>query len=318
MTDRPYDRPSDRPSVVLPRPAPGAVERTLLDLDLGHPVRLPRHVLRGRRDGPTLLVTAGIHGAEYASIEAADRVARLDPDALAGTLVVLPIVDPAGFAARRAYTNPIDGRNLNRMFPGDPEGTFTERLAAWLLETHVRGADAWIDLHGGDLVEALTPFTIHSADDAAAASLAEAFGLRYRIASSGEGVTYAAGSAVGVPSIIAEASGQGLRPEPEIARLVDGVRRSMASLGMLDESFAPAEVERLTRFEWRRAEREGMWFPAVDAGDEVAEGETLGEIRDLLGGDPQRIASPVAGPVLFLASALAVGEGDPLIGIGAP
>src|SRR5215831_7270092 len=95
-------------------------------------VSLPCTIIRGRSPGKRLLVTAGVHGAEYSSIEAARRLTRLDPDEIAGELVVLPVVSIEAFWKHLAFTSPIDNKNLNRVFPGDPKGTASDRRAAWL------------------------------------------------------------------------------------------------------------------------------------------------------------------------------------------
>src|ERR1700712_1306050 len=95
-------------------------------------LEIPYGIVEGAAPGPCLLVTAGVHASEYVSIEAAVRLMRTDPATLRGTLVVLPILNVSGFKARSIYVMPEDGQNLNRMFPGDPEGSTGQRLAPWL------------------------------------------------------------------------------------------------------------------------------------------------------------------------------------------
>jgi len=302
---------------ILDELAPGSTGRGLLTPDLGHPVEVPCLAVRGARPGPTLLVTAGIHGAEYASIEAAYRVARTDASALAGSLVVLPVACPPSFSARTIYVNPVDGANPNRVFPGRPDGTFAERLADWLTTTFIHPADAYLDLHGGDMIEALAPFSIHDVGDEASRELADAFGLPLRVADDLAGTTITSASREGVPSIIAEAGGQGLWPEDAVQPLVEGVQRSMQHLGMLAGSPAPRPVRQLTTFAWIRSEHAGLWRPAVSGGDEVAAGQEVGVVSDLLDVPVRRVASPIDGVVLFAVSSLAMNAGDPLVGIGA-
>ena len=135
--------------------APGARWSGLLAPLRDEAPPVPCHVLQGTAAGPTLLVTAGIHGAEYASIAAAQRLAALDPTTLSGRLVVVPIVNTSAYFARSIYLNPLDGKNLNRVFPGRADGSASERLAFWLVRELMTGADASLDLHGGDLIEAL-------------------------------------------------------------------------------------------------------------------------------------------------------------------
>ena len=127
----------------------------------GHATKLPIFLINGAYDGPVLAITGGIHGAEYASIEAALRLAHsLDPAKLHGRVIVLPIVSMQAYKSRSIYIVPMDGKNLNRQFPGDAEGTASEQLAYWLTFNVFKQADYYVDLHGGDLNEALIPFTV--------------------------------------------------------------------------------------------------------------------------------------------------------------
>ena len=295
----------------------GKTSRGSLTPRLGYPVEIPYIVVRGPRPGPTLLVTAGVHGAEYASIEATIRLSHTNPDKLTGTLVVLPILNVPGFFARSIYINPVDGKNLNRVFPGKTAGTFTERLALWVTESFIHKADAYIDLHGGDLIESLTPFAICAQGDSRSLELAKVFGLRYIIMGSGSGMSFMAGSGRGVPSVLAEAGGQGQWPDQEVQRLNSGVERVMQHLGMLPGDPEPVEVTTLTRFAWLRAEATGLWYARVTAGIQVEAGQIVGVITDAFGKVLQEAIATVGGVVLFAVSSLAINEGDPLVGIGA-
>lgn len=105
---------------------------------------------------------------------------RRSPDGLAGSVLVLPILNVSGFRSRSVYVMPEDGRNLNRMFPGRPDGSYSERLAHWLVTQVYPQADAYLDLHSGDLDEALLPFSVCPSGNDAAKALAAAFGLRLR------------------------------------------------------------------------------------------------------------------------------------------
>lgn len=296
---------------------PGELRRGQIELNLTPTTTLPYLILRGKEPGPTLLVTAGIHGAEYASIAAAYRLADLNLAILTGTLAVLPIVNPTAFFQRSIYVNPVDGKNLNRVFPGDPQGSYAETLAYALTEGFFRHADALIDLHGGDLVEGLLPFSIYSSGHAASRLLALACGLPHVVASESRGMTYEMTRLTGCPAIIAEAGGQGLWPAAAVDLLVTGVERAMRHLGMWpgEISATPAPEEHRT-FAWLRATRTGLWYPLAAAGTTVEKGQAVGEIRDLTGILQERFTAPQSGVVLFHVSSLAINEGDPLLGIG--
>ena len=139
---------------------------------------VPAFELKGAADGPRLSLIGGIHGCEYSSIAAVTRVMReLDPAELSGTITAVPVVSMDSFTQRSPFVVPADGKNLNRSFPGDPDGSYTDRLAHDIFTQLIEPADALIDLHGGDLVEALEPFTLYSSE--AARGLALAFNLPY-------------------------------------------------------------------------------------------------------------------------------------------
>lgn len=295
----------------------GETRRGFLSPNLGQAVEIPYIISKGVREGPTLLVTAGVHGAEYASIEAANRVATLDPNKLSGTLVVLPVVNTLSFFARSIYLTPPDQKNLNRMFPGDPEGSFSQRLAHWLIDEFIRRADAHIDLHGGDMIEPLIPFTIFYRDHAPSQAMAQAFGIDLLIASDSPGTTCTEAAKAGTPSVLAEAGGQGIWLEADIERLRQGSERVMRHLGMLEGGLEPVPTRLLSEFAWLRSDAAGFWYPLVTAGDIVQQGQKLGQVKTLLGETVQEVTSSINGTVLFSVSSLAINKGDPLYGIGA-
>jgi len=123
------------------------------------PIEIPVSIVNGASPGRTLVVTAGVHGTEYPGIEAARRFSgALNPAHLSGRVVVVPIANPQAFSRRAIYVSGFEDQNLNRMFPGSAEGTSTQRLAHALFHEVIRKADLYVDLHGGDMVEALTPY----------------------------------------------------------------------------------------------------------------------------------------------------------------
>ena len=123
--------------------------------------QLPVTLVNGREDGPRVTVTGGIHGAEYPGIEAAIRLgANLDPSKVKGSIIVVHVSNPPAFFARSIYVGPMDGKNLNRVFPGDPDGTASDKIAHALFTNVIKGSDYYMDLHGGDMIEKLIPFTI--------------------------------------------------------------------------------------------------------------------------------------------------------------
>ncbi len=290
----------------------------------GDPYSLTVFAINGNADGPTLVVTGGIHGAEYASIEAALRLGRsLKPEKLRGKAIVVPVVNMPAFKARSIYICPLDGKNLNRVFPGRPNGTATEQLAHWLFQNVMKQADYYVDLHGGDMNEALVPFTIffrtgNDQVDTASLEMARVFGIRYLVRSDVPGSTFSAASQAGIPAILTESGGQGIWREGHVEAHTRGLDRLMRHLGMLDGKKPKALPTRLMdQFVWLRSEHDGFYYPKVHVAGKVRKGQALGHVADFQGNVLQPIAAPIDGTVLFLVSSLAMNKGDPLLAIGA-
>lgn len=296
---------------------------------LGTSFELPYFLAKGKAAGSRLVVTAGIHGGEYPCVEAAVRLGRtIDPGRLSGEILIIPSANPTAFAARSIYITPADGKNLNRHFPGKKDGSFTERWAAWLFENVISTGDAYLDLHGGDMIEALVPFTAcYAVDDPEVTeksrTLARAFGIRHILmhakqATGGpSGMTVLTAAEAGVPALLAEAGGQGIWDEASVALLQRGVLRVMRALDMYEEPAldVPEDSVVLSGWSWLRSETTGLFYPAVSIGDNVSKGQSLGRIANFFGDTRQELVSPASGVVLFLVTSLAMNPGDPLMAI---
>jgi uncharacterized protein len=245
---------------------------------------------------------------------------------LRGTVVSLPLIDVPAFLPRSPFVCPIDGKNPNRFFPGNPNGTFSEVMDDAIFRTVIDPADVLIDLHGGDMVEALVPFSIYSVSgnddvDARSVALGRAFGLPYLIASRPQpggigGTTAHAAAAAGIPSIIAESGSSGLLTEPETQLMVDGIENALRSLGMLDGEVRRNEPVEIEQFTWLRSPVEGMWYPSVEVGARVLEGQNIGRIGNLYGDTLTEISAPHDGVVLFITSAPAMSQDGLIIAVG--
>ena len=286
-------------------------------------LQIPVAIVHGSRPGPRVAATAGIHGAEYVSIAALREVVLgLNPTAVTGSVVAVLTASPAAFAARSIYVNPIDGLNLNRQFPGDPNGSPSQRLAHWLTTTVIAGSDVFVDMHCGDMNEALVSFTgiEETADadlDARSRELAEAYGLRYLLIGPTNGTTTTAAAALGIPAVLGEVGGQGRWPKEDVALHAAGFRRVLHAAGLVDSAPAtPAHrTEVLAKEAWMRATTSGYWHPSVAVGDRVRAGEVVGEVQDAFGNVLERPSAPMSGVVVFLVSSLAMNAGDPLLAV---
>jgi predicted deacylase len=290
-------------------------------------LELPCFEAAGDRDGPHLCLLGGIHGGEYSSIAAVVRFMNgLDTGELSGRITAVPIVSMPSFRARTAFVMPQDGKNLNRCFPGSHDGTFSDVLARHVFDELIAPSDFLLDLHGGDMVEALEPFSLYdeSPVEEQARGLAVAFGLPYVVRSAPTdapigGTTSSAAAAARVPAVIAEVGGCGLLEEDAVRTHLDGIGNALRHLRMLPGDVTPprADMRSVGRFVWLRSEEEGWWEPDVRAGDEVRAGASLGTVQSLFGEVIERIPAPEDGVVLFLTSSPAVGADGLLLGLGA-
>src|SRR6516164_2549984 len=284
--------------------------------------------LTGAADGPRLTVLAGVHGCEYAPMAAVRRWTKaLAGRDLRGSVRAVPVLNLPAFRARTPFLVPGDGKNLNRCFPGDPAGTVADRLAYAAFTQLIEGSDALIDVHAGDLVEALEPFALYDAGpaEARALELAAAYGLGYVIRQEAGpdravgGTTSTAAAEIGIPAIIAEAGGCGLVEPAAVAAHVRGLDRLLALLGMTSDPAPDGEAPvYLGRFLWLRATGEGWWEPAVRPGQRVSAGQLLGTVSSLDGAQVvQSVTAPAPGVPMFITSSPAVAANGLLLGLGA-
>ena len=276
---------------------------------------IPCTILRGRAPGPKLLVTAGVHGAEYSSIEAARRLTRMPLEELVGELTILPILNIDAFWQHRPYFNPRDGKNINRVFPGKADGSPSERLAAWLAGTAMPGMSAYIDLHCGDIIEALLPFAIFPDGHDRSRDLAIAAGFPYVMRSAAPGHSYRAAVNQGISGVLLESGGCGLWTEESVTLIETGVKRIMGKLGMLPDPGAETAGPPIYTMKVATAPVAGYWHCAVSPGARVERGANLGVIYDLVGVGEHRITAEVSGPVIYHVTSLAISVGEPLVGI---
>jgi len=251
---------------------------------------IPFYVYGNPDLGPTVSVMAGVHGCEYVPMLALRTfLDELDESQLRGSLRVVPIANLASFHARSAFVVPHDGLNLNRYFPGKADGSFTERLAYALFNEAISPAQFHIDMHAGDQVEDLEPFTIYDESDVEEGSsrLAHAYGLGFVIRTERSespigGMSSTAAADAGIASITAEVGGRGLVDDESVARHLEGLRRALAEIGVLPAEFAPPTppVE-IKRSVWLRSTTGGWWSSRVRVGEFVEVNSVIGTVRSL-------------------------------------
>lgn len=319
--------------IVMPRrTARGSVSRELLRVPAGRDAatELPIVTVRGARPGPTVAVVAGLHGTEYASILAVQRLAReLNPDSLAGTVLLVPLANVAAFERTTVRLNPVDGMNMNRAFPGDSAGTQSQRVAYHLRTRVLEKSDFVIDLHGGDLDESLRRYlfavlTGDAAQDSVTRRMALSVGydhlIEYRLPSrdpKAATMLAAAAAVLGKPTITVEAGEAGTSRAEDIAALADGVLRVLGGLGIAAVEPPPASTPVwFAGTSFVTSDRTGVFHAAVERGAWVGAGTLLGHVTDYFGDGRHEIRSPAAGVVLYVRSVPSVVEGGQVAFIG--
>lgn len=259
----------------------------------------------GEGEGPTLSVVAGLHGCEFAGIEAARRlVAELEDQPPTGTLRVVPVANLPAFFERSEWVCPVDGKNPNRVFPGDPDGSYTEALAATIMREVVSGSDVVLDIHGGDIFEALVPYSGLRANDdpdlvARTEELARVYDLPFVVRTDalpgqvpGQGPLTEAALAEGIPAVLHESGGLAALDEEAIATHVKGMYNTLRHLDMLDGAPDVDDRQRSLRSEFWRVRQGGLFYGTADLGDEVAQGQAIGVVRDVFGREIERLEAP--------------------------
>ena len=287
---------------------------------------IPVTVINGAEDGPVLALIAGIHGYEYPPILALQALRRsLDPGALRGSVILVHLANPESFYARTIYYNPIDGKNLNRAFPGRPDGTHTERIAHALTTEVIERADYLIDLHAGDGNEALRPFiymprTGDATLDADTRRLALAFGIDHVLIDEttlpapdeSRFVDYTALTR-GVPAITTETGQLGSVDGRWVSMAQNGIGNVLRDFGMLNVDAEGADaVTWLIDPEVLTSPADGVFTAAVRDGYVVAENGRLGTLRDAFGDEIAVIRAPFAGVVNYVLGTPPVRVGEPL------
>ena len=269
----------------------------------GTELHVPHVLLCGEQPGPTVLITAGIHNAEYVGIQAAIELSKeLDVSTLRGNVVLVPLVNRSGFENRTMSRVFEDGKNLNRVFPGNREGSEAERLAHMLFEVFIRNADAYIDLHCGDGYETLIPYCYYLGDAPAeetAKRMVECVNVKYVVRSHCRtGGAYNLASLHGVPSVLIERGQLSLFSREEIEADKADVRNILRRLGVLDGDWTRYPKQELLEYN-DDAPCTGCWYPEKKPGDRFRKGEKLGEIRDYFGKSLFTELAPADGVLLY-------------------
>jgi hypothetical protein len=309
-------RPGEKASGYLEIPARG---------DAG--TRVPISVIRGAQSGPTLALIGGTHGSEVAPILALQRVrATVDPAQLKGTLLIVHVANLPSFLARTVYYSPVDGKNLNRVYPGDPNGTVSQRIAHVITTEIIDRADYLVDMHAGDGNESLRPYLywnklgVDPSVDERARQMALAWGNDHIIMDTTRTkdvkhsiYTQNTAHLRGKPALTTENGYLGQPVEAMIEKNVAGAFRLMRHLGML-----PGPVEQtpapvwLGRYEVLTSPETGVWHPVVERAHTVAKGAVIGRVTDYFGTVIGEVKAPFDGEIMYVVGTPAMSKGEPV------
>ena len=315
--------------------APGALASGYLAIGSGADV--PITVINGVKPGPTLALVAGTHGYEYSPILALQRMrARIDPKTLSGAVILVHVANVPSFLKRTIYYVPDDGKNLNRVFPGNPAGTLSERIAHAITTQVIERADYLIDVHCGDGNESLRPYSYwmrigNPTVDERSRRMAVAFGLDHIVIDDERPrdparSMYCSNTAAtrGKPAITVESGGVGVVPagfqaaDESIVLLENGIRRILRHLEMTAGAALPENKPTwITRNVVLRSEATGIFYAEVRKDQAVRQGDLIGTVTDYFGNKLVELRAPFAGKILYVIATPPISKGEPLAMLGA-
>src|SRR6266446_10933028 len=312
--------------------APGQKSTGYLEVPAGvdAATNIPVIVINGEKRGPVLALVSGAHGTEYTSIIAIEKLINLlDPSQIAGTVILVPLVNIQSFEQKVPHVNPIDNKSMNRFYPGKADGTQTERASFAITREVVDKSDYLIDFHGGDLDESLRPYAYwivsgNKKQDAVSKQMVLAFGLDHIIISEDRpkdlsATKYLDNTAAmrGKPSITVEAGYAGTVETDDVAALVQGTRNVMRLLKML-----PGTPHAIDHPVWINSLAEvtspvdGIFYPLVKRDTYVEAGRKLGDVTDYFGKVIFEPRAPVSGIILHICAVPSMKKGDNIANIG--
>lgn len=291
----------------------------------GGEFQLPATILHGEQPGKTVLITAGIHAEEYVGIQSALELSEmLKVQKIAGTVVIVKVVNRKAFELRSGSDSHEDGKNLNRVFPGNREGTWSERLAYAIEKELLSIADYYIDLHSGDSYEQLTPYVYYAGAAAKevveqSREMAQQADVPYMVGSNvAMGGCYNYAASLGIPSILLERGQMGGWTKEESHSTRRDVRNILCHLGIYQgekdyRNYYPLEVKDLC---YQAANEQGLWYPCKKPGDMIQQGDILGVIKDYEGKILEVCKAEYGGVILYQTGSLQVQASGSVIAYG--
>jgi predicted deacylase len=292
----------------------------------GSTLEIPVIIVRGHKEGKTLWLNGCVHGNEYCGTYVIHEFLRgLDPKKLTGTVIALPVLNKPAFQSKQRMSpyEGFHGGDLNRQFPGNPDGTQTQQMAYVIYEALKRHANVLVDFHTAmtpDVRWALFPRT-EGEVGALSEKVARAFGYRSTLPAPTD---ILAGSAMmiaakdGIASYIVECGGKNRSfTDDAVTDAAERLRNVARALGMLDEPVTDyGKLTYFSNFDWVTASRGGLFERSVRCGDRVEKGKVIGRYYDVYGNPTGEAQAPNAGVVLAIHPGPVMAVGETLIHIG--
>ncbi|WP_229204257.1 succinylglutamate desuccinylase/aspartoacylase family protein [Dyadobacter alkalitolerans] len=311
---------------------PGSASEQILTVRSGaDAAELPVKVIKGKLDGPVFSIIAGIHGYEYPPIIAAQEImAEIDPGKLKGTLIIVPIANTAAFFGRSVFYNPLDGKNLNRVFPGKPDGSISEQLAHAITIQVIQRSTVLLDIHAGDASEDLTDFICYydnkdtPGQTSQARKLAESAGFPLMVIypfnlSKTQPAEYAFKHATqqGITALSMEAGKLGGVQNKSVEQIKTGIYNILVELGMYKTNRKPVlKPVVLNGQHYIKSPAKGIFYSDLKSGDQVVKRQKIGYITDVFGKQIADINADQNGIILYKVGTPPVNEGETLLCIG--
>lgn len=283
----------------------------------GQTVTIPLHVKRGKANGPTVFISAAVHGDEINGAGAIRRLI-LDPDLKlkSGSLILIPVVNVLGFERHSRYLP--DRRDLNRSFPGNSKGSLAARMARTFLDEVIKRSDIGIDLHTAAVRRTNFPNLRADLDNPQVKRLAEVFGCEVTVNDKGPaGCLRRAACEAGCPTFILEAGEVWKVESVVIEYALRGIRNVLIELGMIDGTTQEPPYRTIIHdTTWIRSDSAGFLEFHVAPGDIVAKGAPVATTTSLLGKVGEVMNAPESGIILGMTTLPVTAPGEPVCHIG--
>ena len=311
---------------IVAEPGTKVSDNLIIEAGVDEATSIPITIVNGSNPGPVFTLIAGIHGTEYAPVIALQKlIYQIEPEKLNGTIILVHIANLHSFHKRTIYFNPVDDKNLNRVFPGKKDGTVTERIAFKITHEIIDQSDYLIDMHGGEFHQCCLNYAYlyYNCPDidlcSASNKLTEAFGFDFLIPEDYYFVAdtlepmYCELTALrrGVPAIGIEIGSRGVVSLEDLKFAIQGIFNVLCALNMMEGEFeGNKHPVILTDYKIIKSNYDGIFYSLVDCGQSVAKGTLLGYTTDYFGNLIEEFYSPFTGVIIWSNMSPPVNKGD--------